>query len=176
MATRPTIQAVAIQAVAMSSTVFERLRQWLTERQVSFEILRHEPVFTSADAARVRGTTLASGAKALVCKADGCLMMLVMPANRKLSSKRLRASKGWKSLRFADRDEVQRLTGLEPGSIPPFGNLFGLATLCDPSLAEQATINFNAGDHSISISMRWQDYLRVEQPELVELSELSEPT
>lgn len=155
----------------MSSTVFERLRQWLTERQVSFETLEHEPVFTSAEAARVRGTTLASGAKALVCKADGSFVMLVMPADRKLSSKRLRATRSWKSLRFADRDEVQRVTGLEPGSIPPFGSLFGLATLCDPSLSEQATINFNAGDHALSISMRWEDYLRVEQPELVELSE-----
>ena len=32
---------------------------------MKYEVLRHEPVFTSDDAARVRGTPLASGAKAL---------------------------------------------------------------------------------------------------------------
>lgn len=155
----------------MAATVFERIERRLAEGNVPFTVLRHEPVFTSAEAARVRGTTLASGAKALVCKADGAFVMLVLPADRSLNSKRLRATRGWKSLRFADRDEVLQLTGLAPGSIPPFGSLFELPTLCDPALAEQATINFNAGDHAISISMGWYDYLRVEQPELVELSE-----
>lgn len=57
-------------------------------------------------------------------------------------------------------------TGLAPGSIPPFGSLFGLPTLCDERLAENETINFNAGDHSISVSMPYADYVRVEQPEL----------
>jgi hypothetical protein len=27
-------------------------------------------------------------------------------------------------------------------------------------------INFNAGDHSVSVSMHYEDYLRVEEPEL----------
>ncbi|HEX5446106.1 MAG TPA: YbaK/EbsC family protein [Pirellulales bacterium] len=155
----------------MSGTVFERIERRLAELDVPFTVLRHEPVFTSADAARVRGTPLASGAKALVCKAEGAFVMLVLPADRSLSSKRLRANRGWKSLRFATREEVHEWTGLAPGSIPPFGSLFKLATLCDPALAEQETINFNAGDHAISISMRWNDYLRVEQPELVGLSD-----
>ena len=58
------------------------------------------------------------------------------------------------------------LTGLEPGSIPPFGSLFGLSTLCDERLGENERINFNAGDHRISVSMLYADYLRLEGPEL----------
>jgi Ala-tRNA(Pro) deacylase len=53
-----------------------------------------------------------------------------------------------------------------PGAIPPFGSLFGLPTWCDEELAQQAQINFNAGDHSISISMAYADYAAVEQPRL----------
>ena len=155
----------------MSGTVFERIERLLTARGGAFTVMRHKPVFTSAEAARIRGTELASGAKALVCKADGAFVLLVLPADRMLSSKRLRVNRGWKSLRFANRDEVLQLTGLAPGSIPPFGSLFELPTLCDPALSEQDTINFNAGDHTISITMRWKDYLEAEQPDLVELSE-----
>ena len=33
-------------------------------------------------------------------------------------------------------------------------------------MADSEKINFNAGDHSISVSMRWVDYLRVENPTL----------
>ena len=114
----------------------------------------------------MRGTTLASGAKALVCKADERFMMIVLPADRKLASKLVRQSEGWKSLRFADRDEVARLTSLEPGSIPPFGSLFELPTYCDQRLGENERINFNAGDHAISISLRYEDYVTVEKPSL----------
>jgi Ala-tRNA(Pro) deacylase len=89
-----------------------------------------------------------------------------LPAHLKLDSKAVRRARGWKKLRFADGQEVARLTGLEPGSIPPFGSLFGLPTLCDVRLGDNQTINFNAGDHRISVSMSYADYVRAESPEL----------
>ena len=58
------------------------------------------------------------------------------------------------------------LTDLTPGAIPPFGSLFGLPTLCDQRLGENDVINFNAGDHGISVSIRYEDYVWVEEPEL----------
>lgn len=151
----------------MAEVVFERIEQLLKSQQVDFQVTRHSPVYTSEEAARVRGVALSSGAKALICKADQRFRMFVLPADRKLDGKLLRKSQGWKSLRFADRDEVLSLTGLLPGSIPPFGSLFQLPTTCDPRLGLNRTINFNAGDHAISISMRYDDFVRVEQPELV---------
>src|SRR5688572_23805722 len=115
------------------TSVFERIECLLQQHRVQFTVSRHAPVFTSAEAAAVRGTPLASGAKALVCKADAAWVMFVMPADRKLASKQVRKARAWKGLRFADKDEVLELTGLTPGSIPPFGSLFGLPTLCDRS-------------------------------------------
>ena len=69
-----------------------------------------------------------------------------------------------KKLRFATREEDFEFTGLEPGSIPPFGSLFALKTYCDERLAEEQTINFSAGDHAKSVSMTYADYLKVEEP------------
>jgi Ala-tRNA(Pro) deacylase len=146
--------------------VFERLCELLDRHAVSYSVTRHAPVFTSEEAAAVRGTSLASGAKALVCKADERFFMIVLPADRKLNSKAVRANSGVKSLRFATREEVETLTGLAPGSIPPFGSLFDLQTWCDERLTEQPQINFNAGDHAISISMAVSDFLKVESPRL----------
>jgi Ala-tRNA(Pro) deacylase len=151
--------------------VFERLSAWLVAKTIPFDVLRHAPVFTSEEAAAVRGTALASGAKALICRADARFVMIVLPADRKLASKAVRRAGGIKSLRFASRDEVAQLTGLQPGSIPPFGSLFGLPTWCDERLGEQSLINFNAGDHSISISMAYGDYVAAEQPMLGQYAE-----
>jgi Ala-tRNA(Pro) deacylase len=145
------------------ASVFDRLHQFLQTGGVPFTLLRHEPVFTSEQAAAVRGVPLASGAKALIIKA-GEFVLLVLPADRKLESRKARESLQVKSLRFASREEVEQITGLQPGAIPPFGSLFGLKTYCDPALMENATINFNAGDHAISIQMAPADYVRLEKP------------
>jgi Ala-tRNA(Pro) deacylase len=153
------------------SSIFERLSKELATARVSFTVLRHAPVFTSEEAAAVRGTSLASGAKALVCKADERFVLIVLPADRRLASKAVRQSAGIKSLRFATREEVETLTSLAPGSIPPFGSLFGLPTWCDELLAEQPQINFNAGDHAISITLAYADFVRVEQPRLGKYAE-----
>src|SRR2546423_1778318 len=118
------------------STVFDRLESKLRDAGIPFSVLRHAPVYTSEDAAAVRGTPLSSGAKALVMKVGHEFALLVLPADRKADSRKVRAIFAVKSLRFATREEVEQLTGLQPGSIPPFGSIFGLPTSCDPALGE----------------------------------------
>jgi Ala-tRNA(Pro) deacylase len=154
----------------MSATVLERIEQKLQAAGVPFAVTRHAPVYTSEEAAAVRGTPLSSGAKALIVKAGDAFVLLVVPADRKLDSKKARAALGVKALRFATREEVEGLTGLQPGSIPPFGSLFGLPTTCDPALSLNPSINFNAGDHTISVAMTCADFLAVERPALAELT------
>jgi Ala-tRNA(Pro) deacylase len=150
--------------------IFDRINDWLEQAGVPFTVLRHEPVYTSEQAAAVRGTALSSGAKALVVKIGELFVLLVLPADRKLDSRKARAALGGKVLRFATREEVEGITGLQPGSIPPFGSLFGLTTYCDPALGANPEINFNAGDHAISVQMTYEDYKRMEKPIAAALS------
>jgi Ala-tRNA(Pro) deacylase len=154
----------------MSTPVYQRLAETLTAKGVRFETLTHEPVYTSAAAAAARGTPLGSGAKALVVKCGEQFLLLVLPADRKLDSKKAAKALGGKGLRFATQEELHELTGLAPGAVPPLGSLFGLPTFLDPALAAHARINFNAGDHATSIQMDYQDYLRAECPTLLELT------
>ena len=152
--------------VAISESAFKRVEQLLATRNIAFGISRHKPVYTSEEAAAVRGVPLSSGAKALICKGEDQFVMFVIPADRRLNSRQVRRLYGWRKFRFANREEVFTLTGLTPGSIPPFGSVFGLPTCCDEKLGENTTINFNAGDHAISMSMRHTDYLHAEKPEV----------
>lgn len=131
---------------------------------VEYTLSEHEPVYTSAEAAEVRGVLLETGAKALVLKVDDAFLMVVLPADRSLDSKKVKKLRGAKSIRFANREELARLTGLEPGAVPPFGQLFALDTLCDDRLAGNELINFNAGSHCHSIQMRTADYISFERP------------
>ena len=150
----------------MPESVFDRVEKLLESQHLPFSVALHKPVYTSEEAAEVRGVPLSTGAKALICKGEDQFVMFVIPADRKLDSKQVRRFCGWRKLRFASPDEVLALTGLTPGSIPPFGSLFGLPTFCDQKLGENTTINFNAGDHTISVSMKYVDYFEAEKPEL----------
>ena len=59
----------------MAASVFDQVANLLKAQGIAFQVLRHEPVYTSEEAASVRGTALASGAKALICKRDDSFVM-----------------------------------------------------------------------------------------------------
>ena len=141
--------------------VTDRLERWLREAGVAFEILEHAPVRTSEEAARVRGTPLEAGAKALVVRADDRFVHCVLPAHLKADNARLRALLGTRRLRFATPEELQSLTGCAPGAVPPFGNLFGLPVVVDETLCRNERVAFNAGDNAVSITMRCVDLIRL---------------
>jgi len=155
-------------------TIFERITSGLAAKGVAFTTKHHAPVFTSAEAAAVRGTTLHSGAKALVVKCGDTFQMIVLPADYSLDTKATRELLGSKKLRFANKEEVLQITGLTPGSIPPFGSLFDLPTICDERLGENEFINFNAGSHSDSVQMNYQDYIRFESPRMARVGKPAE--
>ena len=146
----------------MSRTpVTDRLERWLREAGVAFEIMEHAPVRTSEEAARVRGTPLEAGAKALVVRAEERFVHCVLPADLRADNAALRALVGTRKLRFATREELHRLTGCEPGAVPPFGNLFGLPVLLDEALCANERVVFSAGSHGRSITMRCADLVRL---------------
>src|SRR5262245_46564492 len=111
--------------------VLERLSTSLDARGILYQKSLHAPVYTSAEAAAIRGVSLHSGAKALILKGGETFLMAVLPADLSLDSAALREALATRRTRFADKDEVLQITGLTPGSIPPFGSIFGLQTYCD---------------------------------------------
>jgi Ala-tRNA(Pro) deacylase len=152
-------------------SVHGRIVTLLDDAGVRYRILEHPPVRTAAEAARVRGTPLGMGAKAIVFKADGAFRLFVLPGARELSSRRIRRGLGVSRTRFASRAELAALTGLEPGCVPPFGEpILPLELIADPRLVELEEIAFTAGRHDRSIVMGAADWRRVAGPRLVPCS------
>lgn len=137
----------------------ERLERWLREQGAAFRLMEHAPVFTSEEAARVRGTPIEAGAKALVLLAADRPAHVVVPGHRRVDNARLRAVLGTRTLRFATPEELLALTGCVPGAVPPFGNLFGLPVLVDDEVAQRDEIAFNAGSNAVSIAMSAADFV-----------------
>lgn len=75
-----------------------------------FTILQHPPTKTSEESAKVRGTTLESGAKALLVKGDKGFALIIISAAKKFNNKAAKKLLSTKNLRFADLSEVKNLT------------------------------------------------------------------
>jgi Ala-tRNA(Pro) deacylase len=155
--------------------VLKRLKELLDAAGIAYVHTHHAPVHTSAEAAEVRGTPLHSGAKALIVKGvSDELLMAVMPADLALDGKAFRKLIKSRRLRFATKDELFELTGLEPGMVPPFGSLFGVRTICDERLAQNERINFSSGGHCDSLQLSYADYLAYERPQLAAIAKPGE--
>ena len=114
------------------------------------------------------------GAKALLLKTDDVFRLFVLPADMRLRSAAIRHRLGVKRTRFARRDELEELTGLVPGCIPPFGEPILPFELYADELVGQETnkVAFNAGSLRHSILMSATDWERIAKPVRFRFSKL----
>jgi Ala-tRNA(Pro) deacylase len=139
-----------------------RLLDLFAKEGVEYQLYEHEPVYTSEEASRVRGVDLRSGVKALVLKSDdGRYILADLAADRRADIKKLQEVAKAGKLHLASRDEVVSVTNCEPGSVHPFGVLFGLPTYLDPSVLENEYVNFNIGLLTRSVRIRRDDLTRL---------------
>ena len=138
---------------------------------ITYRRISHEPTRTSEDSARARGEALETGGKALLLKAGEDFSVFVLSAALKLDSSAVKKRLGVKSLRFATADELMDLTGLVPGSVPPFGEpVLPFPLFVDESIEANDRIAFNAGSLTDSVVLSTVDYLRVAGGEIFRFS------
>ena len=158
----------------MTKETFESIKKLLDEANVAYELFIHDHVHTSEDAAKVRGTNIEQAAKAIVLKEKktGDFFMFVVGGDRRIDLKIVKKEiLGVKNVSLAPPDEILERTGCTVGSVPPFGNLFGIKVYFDKHLLEtQDEIVFSAGTHNDSIKMKTKEYVRVLQPTIASYS------
>ncbi|HVX14063.1 MAG TPA: YbaK/EbsC family protein [Pirellulales bacterium] len=150
----------------MSDQVLPRIRQLLNDNGCPFREIEHAATFTSEESARARGEELGVGAKALLLRTDDVFRLFVLPADRKLDSAALKRELNVKRIRFATPEELAELTGLVPGSVPPFGQpVLPFELFADTEVGvRHGKVAFNAGSLTVSIVMRGPDWQTVAAP------------
>ena len=152
-------------------TILQLIRDLLNENGVTYCEMQHEPTLTSEQAARVRGIDLEIGGKALLLKVDKISRLFVLSAALQIDSRAIRSFFEARRTRFATSEELKELTGLVPGSVPPFGPpILPFELYVDKSIEENREIAFNAGSLTDSILMSVEDYLKVARPVIFRFS------
>ena len=149
--------------------IYNNIIALLDQHGVEYTTEHHAPTLTSEEAARVRGTSMKSGAKALVMqgKRTRTNWVFVLPADLRLDTKKIKEIVGE---RVSFCPNLEEVTGCKPGSMTPFGSIVGLKTYLDPKLSDNEEINFNAGSLTDSVNMKFADYMAIEKPEEVDVT------
>ncbi len=147
--------------------VYDRIVDLLTASGCSFEVLEHAAASTAGEAAAARGSRLEQGTKAILIKYGRQFGVFAMSAERAVHSAKIRHALGEQRTRFATRRELRDLTGLAPGSVPPFGEpVLPLPLFADPSVLERGIMFFAAGSRTRSIRLEAVDYEAVARPRI----------
>lgn len=155
------------------SDVYGAITKLFDTMGFTYKKIEHAPAFTSEESAKIRGTSIHQGAKALIMIADKNPFMIVLPADLKVDTKLVKQTLSIKDLRMATPDEVVHLTGTQVGAVPPLGMLFDLPLYVDVRLRENDEIAFNAGEHTKSILMKEADFEKVAKSIIGEFSKIT---
>ena len=155
----------------MLPSLLETIRGLLDEAGVDYDQAEHASVRTAQEAAAARGCPVEIGAKSIVLKTDDEFRLFVLSGAAALRSNLIRKHLGVRRTRFATPGELEGLTGVLPGAVPPFGKpILPLTLYVDPGLLEHDRIAFTPGVHTISIIMPTDDYQRLARPEVFAFS------
>lgn len=146
----------------------EKLRAFLDQRKVKYVTITHSPAHTAQDIAAAAHIPGKEMAKTVMVTIDGEMAMVVLPASMQVDFGRLLEATGASEVELAhEKDFKDLFPGCAVGTMPPFGNLFGLRTFVAEELTEDEEIAFNAGSKTEVIRLAYADYENLVQPRVL---------
>ena len=137
----------------------------LKRDRMPYVTLRHPPAFTAPEIAQVAHIPGRRSAKVVICIADGQPVQAVVPAHYSVDLETLRQLAGAVSLRLASEREIAVLyPEFEVGAMPPFGMMHGHRVFVDRSFVGEPEMVFNAGTHTDSLCMHYNDFAEMVRP------------
>jgi Cys-tRNA(Pro)/Cys-tRNA(Cys) deacylase len=137
---------------------------------IAYEVSRHGPVESLAEAAAARGIEPRQLVKTLVVRrADDDFLFVLVPGDRTISWPKLRAVLGVSRLSMPDAAVALEATGYERGTITPFGSTHAWPVIVD----ERATgpISVGGGAHGVGLMVDAADLVRVLKAQVADVSD-----
>ncbi len=122
------------------------------ELGLAYEVVRHRPVRSLAEAAAARGVEPAQLIKTLVVRlSDDDFRLVLVPGDRQIAWPRLRALLGVNRVSLPDADTAYRATGYERGTITPLGAEPAWPVVADERV--RGRVSLGAGAHGVAIGV-----------------------
>lgn len=142
-----------------------QLTEYLDANRVRYMAHNHAPTFTAQETAEATHISGKEMAKPIIIEVDGKHLMVVTAACERIDFESLSDALGGEKIRLCHEDEFEdEFPYCETGSMPPFGNLYGMPVILSAYLSSQDSISFNAGSHTEIVQMDMIDYCTLTRP------------
>jgi len=155
------------RAREVAMPILKRLQSYLDTNKISYEVVSHPKAYTAHDVAQTLDVPGKLVAKVVVVKADQYFVMTVLPSTWRVDVKRLRDVLEVRDVRLATEAECANLfPDCQVGTMPPFGNLYGMEVYVDQLLTEDEFIVFEAGTYVGAMKLRYKDFATLVRPKV----------
>lgn len=152
--------------------MYSRALQAADHAGLRYNVIRHAPVGSLAEAALARGVDPADVVKTLVVRRSGTdeFLFVLIPGNRSISWPKLRAVLKASRLSLPEPAVARDATGYERGTITPFGSLQRWPVVADQRIAGRE-ITLGAGEPGVAIAAAADDIIEVLGARLADVSQ-----
>lgn len=146
----------------------ERLESYLREHQVPFQLQHHARTFSAQKIAESEHIPSKMVAKTMIVLVDNSMIALVLSASDRVDLNQVQTALGAKEIRQAyEKEFAATFPDCEVGTMPPFGNLYGISVYVEKHLAEQEMMVFPVGTYTETMSLKYADFERLVQPKVI---------
>lgn len=148
-----------------------RVEHWLRDHHIPFEVHDHPLAYTAQEVAAAEHVPGRLVAKVVIAFADDRMVMLALPAPEKIDLLKLAEEMCTDNVRLATEEEFASVfADCETGTMPPFGNLYGMPVFVDKRLAEDERIVFQAGTHTHTIALDYTAFAGLVHPRIADFA------
>lgn len=152
--------------------ISERLQTYLKQAKVRYTVAKHPTAYTAQELAAAQHVPGRRMAKCVLVTTDQGPLLAVLPATQRIDFKLLKTAARAKTVRIATEADIkQRFPDVDVGAMSPFGGLYGVPVIVEKMLGESEEITFNAGSHTDTITMRYQDMANLIKPQVKSFAE-----
>lgn len=145
-----------------------RIREFLDGSKIAYTTIQHSKAYTAQGIAALTHIPGRELAKTVILRVNDELAMAVLPSSRWVDLVALRKELGTPKVELASEFEFDsRFPDCETGAMPPLGNLYHMPVFVDDSLVQDEEIAFNAGSHYEVIRMKYADFARLVNPQVL---------
>ena len=149
----------------------KKLKEYLDANNIKYVTIIHSKAYTAqtiAASAHISGDEIA---KTVMIRIDGKMAMAVLPASYRVDFNKLQKTIGANKVDLAREQEfIEMFPNCQVGTMPPFGNLWGMEVYVAESLTRNEDIAFQAGYHTELIRLSYKDFERLVKPKVIQYS------
>ncbi len=134
-------------------------RQALTSLGIGHEVFTHPYLVSPEEVQKYLGKTVADCVASLVMKADDHFILILKKGDDRLDFKKIKKALKISDLRFATKEEFEKLTGLPFGAARPY--IPNLPTYIDPAVFSREFLNGGTGSFTETFRYRTADLKKI---------------